>query len=392
MKEDMNMKTKILSCVLLFSCFIAVHAQVKQSNVSNFIKGNIADKTEAVKNSSGKETEQLSLKTVDFILQNYEEIGTDDRDFNTLAVTGILSLPVSSVKNDSTIFTKLYKLFSVFDDNTIKITILNKLVQFQENYPSRESVEIINETLSSALAEKHAGEVEKTAIIALGKIGNGSSFTVLYECFQSETFSPLKKEISSALGNIADKSLSEILQIISNSNVEQLNEIFVLIKDHEKISSSFKAEVAENVLLQTINNRAANETSVLSDLKFNAYNLIVEYKWARASSLVIQYFAQAKDEYSAGQLSETQFVQIINGFSNIATPEASKALSDYLGEINKKTEKGEKSSDVLVLTVIKTLGNLGSINALDQLLMVTYLDYPEKIIAEARSTLTKLKW
>ena len=383
------MKNRIICCVFLISC-AALYAA--ENNISLFIKGNITDKTEAVKKSSGKETELISLKTVDFILQNFSEIGVNDRDFNSLAVTGILSLPVSTVKSDHTILTKLYKLFSVFDDSTIRITILNKLVQFQETYPVQESIQVINEFLSNKINTDKTGDVEKVALQSLGKIGNGSSFVVLYECMQNEAFIAYKKEIIQALGNLADKSLSEILQIINNSDIEKINELFTLIKNNEKISSSFKAEIAENVLSQTINSKSVNDSDALRELKFNAYSLIVEYKWARASSLVIQYFNQSKDDFISGKLTEIQFIQIINGFSNIATADASKALSDYLSLINRNTEKGEKSSEQLVLALIKTLGNLGSINALDQLLMVTYLDYPENVIAEARSALTKLKW
>ena len=58
----------------------------------SFIKGNIQDKTRAVKEASDEEGDRLAKKGIDFILEN-KEIARSDRDFSALAVASLFKLP-----------------------------------------------------------------------------------------------------------------------------------------------------------------------------------------------------------------------------------------------------------------------------------------------------------
>ena len=177
------MRFKNSAAMFFLSIFIsAAFCQSNENNIKFFIKGNISDKITALKNASGRETAVLAVKTVDFILQNLEDTGFDDRDMNNLAITGILALPVNIVNTDNTILTKLYKLFELSQDSTIKIAVLEKIVLFQETKPSAESVNVLNNFLSESIEKKQSGDVQKNAVISLGKIGNGQSFSILYDC------------------------------------------------------------------------------------------------------------------------------------------------------------------------------------------------------------------
>lgn len=391
------MKKGILKISMLCMFFCAsLTLSAEESNIVKFVKGNITDKISAVKNSSGKEASVLSSEAVDFILQNIDKTGSDDRDMNTLAVTGILALSAADAQKDihacNAMLQKLYKLFSIFSDTTIRISIIDKIVQYYEAVPSAESVQILSSFLNTSMKEKQVSDVQKTAINALGKIGDGESFVVLYECLQSNIYSDFSAEIKESLASIADKSLTEILQIINNSDVSKITEIFTIIKGSDKISPSFKAEIAENVLSEALYITEKTNTQSVDLLEFDAFSLIIQNNWTRASALIIKYFEQSKKNYQSGAVTEQNFIDIINGVSLIATAEASETLSKYLAELNSQVEKGKLPSEPLILSLIKTLGDLGSKTAFDPLLYVTYLDYPENIIAEARKALTKLKW
>lgn len=387
------MRFKNSAAMFFLSIFMsAAFCQSNENNIKFFIKGNISDKITALKNASGRETAVLAVKTVDFILQNLEDTGFDDRDINNLAITGILALPANIVNTDNTILTKLYKLFELSQDSTIKIAVLEKIVLFQETKPSTESVNVLNNFLSESIEKKQSGDVQKNAVISLGKIGNGQSFSILYDCLQTECFSPYSKEILEALGNLADKSLSEILQILSSTTIDRITEIFDLIKNNSKISASFKAEIAENILSEAINNTEENENPEVQKLEFDAFCIIVESNWTRASSLINSYFMTSKAAFESSKMKDSQFVKIIEGVSQLATAEVSQVLTNYLTELNKQTEKGGKVSETIILALVKSLGELGNKNAFDQLLLATYLDYPQTVIAEARISLTKLKW
>lgn len=387
------MRFKNSAAMFFLSIFMsAAFCQSNENNIKFFIKGNISDKITALKNASGRETAVLAVKTVDFILQNLEDTGFDDRDMNNLAITGILALPANIVNTDNTILTKLYKLFELSQDSTIKIAVLEKIVLFQETKPSAESVNVLNNFLSESIEKKQSGDVQKNAVISLGKIGNGQSFSILYDCLRTECFSPYSKEILEALGNLADKSLSEILQILSSTTIDRITEIFDLIKNNSKISASFKAEIAENILSEAINNTEENENPEVQKLEFDAFCIIVESNWTRASSLINSYFMTSKTAFESSKMKDSQFVKIIEGVSQLATAEVSQVLTNYLTELNKQTEKGGKVSETIILALVKSLGELGNKNAFDQLLLATYLDYPQTVIAEARISLTKLKW
>ena len=61
-----------------------------------FVKGNIADKTAAVRESSGQDAAFLSREAIDFALEHKALLG-NDRDLDGLALAGVLALPADSV-------------------------------------------------------------------------------------------------------------------------------------------------------------------------------------------------------------------------------------------------------------------------------------------------------
>ena len=69
-----------------------------------------------------------------------------------------------------------------------------------------------------------------------------------------------------------------------------------------------------------------------------------------------------------------------------------QTLSNYLADLNRNAEQSMYPAKPVVLAVIKGLGVLGDKAAFDNLLYVTYLTYPQDVIAAAREALAKLKW
>ncbi|MDE6774155.1 MAG: hypothetical protein K2J14_05960, partial [Treponemataceae bacterium] len=78
--------------------------------------------------------------------------------------------------------------------------------------------------------------------------------------------------------------------------------------------------------------------------------------------------------------------------SQLASPDTAQALSAYLADLNRHAESNDMPAKPVVLAVISALGALGDKAAFDNLLYVTYLPYPQDVIAAARSALAKLKW
>ena len=84
----------------------------------SFIKGNIQDKTRAVKEASDEDGDRLAKKGIDFILEN-KEIARSDRDFSALAVASLFKLPKDEKilgKNFPSATENLIQLFEVFEN------------------------------------------------------------------------------------------------------------------------------------------------------------------------------------------------------------------------------------------------------------------------------------
>ena len=151
----------------------------------------------------------------------------------------------------SEITKKLLDLFKNFEDDTVRITILNKLSVI--NISNENLItEFLNEiNLDDAFVSRNKDFV-KTVINTLGVMGNNTSFEILYELLNNESWSIYHSDLEQSLGTLAQKSTQNIIDLIKNGDVQDCRRIFDLIQKNEKNSQFFKAEIAENVLAQTI--------------------------------------------------------------------------------------------------------------------------------------------
>ena len=103
---------------LFLAGLVLTGAVFAQEYKKQFIKGNISDKTAAVRESSGQESVWLSQKAIEFVLENNEIVGTD-RDMDGLAVAAVLSISNDYVyglsENDKNeLMNKFIELFNKF--------------------------------------------------------------------------------------------------------------------------------------------------------------------------------------------------------------------------------------------------------------------------------------
>ena len=94
------MMKKTLSLIILMSITLSAFAQTTQSSRVKFIKGNLADKTAAVREASDSDAAWVSEKAVNFCLENKELLG-NDRELDGLAVAAILSFSPDTVKKQT---------------------------------------------------------------------------------------------------------------------------------------------------------------------------------------------------------------------------------------------------------------------------------------------------
>lgn len=387
-------KSFFILTVLFFTSYLF---SMGSKNQRNFVKGNIIDKTEAVKAASEVEIVDLAKAAIEFSL-NYKEILGDDSDLSALAISGITALPVEYIENSNMteknlISEKLIGLYSVFEDENVKIAVLNKISSFKfsvENF-----IPLLNDFVKNSSVNEENVVLLKSVVNTLGSIGNNQSFIIMLGALSEKKWEPLFENLEKSLCMLAEPLEKEILDILRRGNIKDCRRLFDLIVKKSENSQIFKAEIAENVLLRTIyiyeNSNSTGED--LISLQLECFDFLKKLKWTRASNTIVSYLKTARSEYDQKLLEEDKFCEIIAGVSDVAPIGAIQPLATYLIFLNSKME--EKSSDVsenLVLAIIKSLGAIGDKNAFDALLGVTYFEYSDSVIAAARDALAKLKW
>ncbi|MCR4954641.1 MAG: HEAT repeat domain-containing protein [Treponema sp.] len=392
----MKNKTAFL-LVAIFSSVIC--NSFAQSYKIQFIKGNIQDKTLAVREASGQESEWLTNEAISFVLENKSLLG-EDRELEGLAVAAILSIPndFGFNKDDAKkteLVDNLITLFKLFNtSNTVQISVLSKYLSLRNVLPPEPLTKTLNEYLQNSAASTKDAGVLKSVINSLGYVGNNVSFTIIYNLLNDKRFTVFTPELEQSLVNLLPVSMNEALRIIKSKDTYQMRKLFDLVRKNKKISQNFLAEIAENVLNESIlivgNSSEVTDAMVL--LQMDSISVLSENKWTRSSAVAVDFFSLAKIEYNSGAMSDSQMTNVVRALANIAPVGSVAPLTAYLGELNGRKQSGKKLSEDLVLAVIKTLGAIGDKSAFDTLLTVTYLDYQEEVLSAARDALAGLRW
>lgn len=391
---------KIAFLFILFSQVFFLFAQnADNEKLIKFIKGNISEKTSAVREASGAESILLALKAIDFSLENKDLLG-NDRELEGLAVAAILSFSPDYIKNandsqKSIIVSQFINLFNKFStSNTVAIATLTKYSSLYEYLQDRQFVETLNFFLKSQEIKKTDESVMKSVFNTLQLIGNSETFLILYDIFDDKNYAHLKNEIENTLVSLSFISQNEIIGLLETADIKDLSQIFKIIKKNSKISKNYVCDVSEKVISKSIlllgSSSFVSQEDILVQLE--ALSNLSDNKWTRASLVAVSYFQFAKKIYNQNLMTETQFESVINCLSNVSPVDAVIPLTAYLEELNRQKENETDVSSAIVLSVIKTLGAIGDKSAFDSLLAVTYLDYDESILSAARKALSGLRW
>ena len=385
---------------LCFITFILLTFSVyAQSNTIKFIKGNISEKTAAVREASGEEAILLSNKAIEFSLENKEYLG-NDRELDGLVVAAVYSISADYVKGASeaqkkSISNQFIKLYSSFkESSTVEIALLSRIVVLKNYLPTNDFADSLNAYLKNINIQNAEPSVFKSVLSTLETIGNTDTYLILFNYLNNPKFKNFYSEIERTVSALIPTSMNETLAIIQASDISQITQIFTLTAKNSQITKNNLCEISEKVLSKSILLLDDFSKTTQEDIKIQqeALKILETNKWTRASSTVLSYFQLAKRQYDNGILNTEQFTAVIKSLSSITPIDSVSILTVYLEELNTQTEKGNKPSDEVVLSVIKTLGAIGDKSAFDSLLAVTYLTYSESVLTAAREALSGLRW
>lgn len=382
---------KVLTATLTLLTASLAWTQMATEAQKQFIKGNLSEKTAAIREAAGEDAPLLSQAGLDFAILNKPLLG-NDRELSALAAASVFALPITALsqKQADSLSEKLAHIFTLYDDETVRIAVLEKLAPVSAQYQSPKAVALVNDYLQTA----KESETTKAAVRTAGTVGDSKTFEIIYGAWKNERWPSLKAETEGALIDLSERSIADAVRAISAADIAETYRFFSLLTNSEKKSQNFKAEIAENALSKAIYTTEDLSGSMgdTINLQMDAVKVISDSHWVRASKLVIRYFSLAREEYEANVLKEDKFTDVISCMSQLASSDTAQTLSSYLADLNRNVEKKDMPAKPVVLAVISALGALGDKSAFDNLLYVTYLSYPQDVIAAARSSLAKLKW
>ena len=387
---------RIVSLLIILAAGFSAFAQTSKIK---FIKGNIADKTAAVREAKDSDAEWITEEAVAFCLENKEILG-NDRELDGLAVAAILSYSPDKIKKQSDsqkqkITDNLISLFTDFNkSSTVQIAVISKAVALKDSLPSASFTALLNSYLKTTDIKKADSGVFKASIGALETIGNSESFKILYGFLNDTNYSAYKKEIEAATIALIPNAMEDVIALIKGSDMNNISSIFDLVQKNSQISKKNLCEIAENMLSESILlvDNSSGTTAEIIKFQIDLLNILSENNWTRASAVALSCFEESKAQYEKKNMSEEQFKTVIISLRNIAPLDAVAPLISYLEELNSRMEKGTPVASEIVLAVINTLGAIGDKSAFDSLLAVTYLNYEESVLTAARDALSGLRW
>ena len=238
----------------------------------------------------------------------------------------------------------------------------------------------------------------EACIDALGALGDGSSFPVLFSAYVVGYTPALAAKAAAALGSIKGDYRGYLLRVIAKNPPLEKSAAYAAGMANANFSDDDRGEIAEGAMAAALaaTTQAASlspvEVQAVRELRFAAARQIRALKWQKASPLAIQHFRLVQSDYAKGAASKTEILEAIECLGAMGSTEAAQALSLYLQLINAQTEQGSPYDEDILLATISALGELGDKAAFDYLLQIGYLQYTDAIKHAAKNALLKLRW
>jgi hypothetical protein len=364
----------------------------------NFMRASLATKADVLRDAATDDRApefigQLYDYALNFALQNADILREDPDLIN---ITALAARGAGSSGYKSSVDT-LWKVFSAFRDSQTRSTALEALSVLGKGNAG--VAENLNQYLANQNNLYRSGmNLDFVTLLAcvgaLARVGDSSSFPVLFSALAAGYPDDIHRETSRALESIDGDYAQFLLGVIQkNPAPEKLTALEAGLASG-RLSSAQRGDLAISALETTVDIPASNsDTGVaVGALKSLAVNTLARLKLTRASPVLVKYFYQVQEEYQDGLVPKDRLIEAIICLGGMGTSEAAQTLAFQLGFYNSQIERTGEYDEEVVLALVTALGNTGDKIAFDYLLYVGYLDYPESIQSAARDSLGRLKW
>lgn len=396
---------KVIVAVCVFLTVSAISfAEEPPAEYVDFVMGSVQDKTIILQDISEKYSctdesspavfKTMPLEAVTFVVTAVQNVGVQQ----SLIDLALVAVPLYPVQNQGDI-ALLWSLFKQVPSKELYVKIFDKLLELPENSKllynySEDMYAFVLEDINSGLANKEASLL---ATEIMGRINRSTSFKNLFNLYLANTDEDLNTVIEASLLKTLPVSETVALSLMKDTSVSVREKLsfFYLVQSSPEISDIFKSDLAEKLLSIAIINvgDSEEERAELIELQFATLHRLSSSLWVKAMDTVVDFFPIARSEYEQGLISAEQFVDVLYCLQNFATNGSVAVLNGYLKDLNSAASTDMSSVDEnVVMAVITGLGALGSKEAFDNLLYVTYLPYSEKVRTTARDAMAMLQW
>lgn len=366
----------------------------------NFARASLSTKLELLKEASSRSDASMGSlydMALRFAVDNSALLGADPqlKDLAALAATETGKAAYSPAIDD------LWALFQGFMDQDIREAAITAL-GFAGSGETRVA-ENLNAFLSSQNSLFRSGSQPEypaleACIDALGVLGDGSSFPVLFSAYVAGYSPALAGKAAKALGSIKGDYRGYLLRVIAKNPPLEKSAAYAAGLDNPNFDDDDRGALAEGALSAALDATAQPgsyspvEVQSIRELRLASIRELRALKWQRASSLAISHFKLMLGDYAKGAASKTDFLEAIGCLGAMGSTEAAQALALYLQFINGQTEQGSPYDEEILLASIGALGDLGDKAAFDYLLQIGYLQYSDAVKRAAKDSLLKLRW
>ncbi len=385
----------ILSILSSFTVFAQESIDVVEAFRKNFTRGSLATKARVLQDSidyKNSDMSELYLLSLNFVIDNSWML-VNDAQGRELVLFTVRLLGTTGVESSAG---KLWTFFSEIEDNEIRVEIMNALGDTASG--DKNIIIGINEWLRLQNSQYKSGKSVDEKLISetvatLGRIGDPSSFPVVFTTGTIGYSEDVNLSVSEALNGIDGYFTDHIIQVIKSSTSEEKLAALKAAFSQSNLTREDKASIAEVALdvgLYSDAKSPADEKN-LRDLRFEAVRELTQLNWSGVSEGLIKHFDYTVFEFEQGVIRKVNLLEAIDALGSAGTHDAAVRLTLYLEVLNTYTENGQPVDEQIILGVIRNLGKLGDSTAFDYLLYTGYLNYSGTVQRAAREALKNLK-
>jgi hypothetical protein len=398
------MKRIAAALALALGIASALQAQDAESIVlayrRNFARASLVTKLELLKEAATRTDAAMGPlydMALRFAVDNSALLGPDPqlKDLAILAATETGKAAYDKAIDD------LWALFQGYKDDDVRAAAVTALGA--AGVGESRVAENLNSFLASQNSLFRSGAQPEypaleACIDALGRLGDGSSFPVLFSAYVAGYTPELAAKAAAALGSIKGDYRGYLLRVIAKNPPLEKSAAYAAGMANPNFADDDRGEIAEGAMGAALTATAQSasfspvEIQALRELRLSAARQLQALKWQKASPLAVEHFRLVQADYAKGAASKTDFLEAIACLGAMGSTEAAQALALYLQLINAQTEQGSPYDEDILLASINALGELGDKAAFDYLLQVGYLQYSEAVKRAAKDALLKLRW